>query len=87
MAKSSKSVSTTHSKSHNHAVLIVVSILSLVIVVMVLTRLYLVEKETVTLRQEVSTLLQRTSSQEEPQQVSAPVQGVFDSAYQEMRSQ
>ena len=87
MAKSTKLNSAPHSKTHNHAVLIIVSILSLVIVVMVLTRLYLVEKETVTLKQEVSSLLQRANGQQDPQQVSAPIQGVFDSAYRDMRGQ
>jgi hypothetical protein len=68
--------STKHS---NHFWLVFVSLISLVIVVMVLTRLYFVEKETVMLKKQVTSLIEKT----ELQNVGAPVQGIFDSPYQQ----
>jgi len=72
-----KTTKVLKASSHNHTMLVVAAVLSLIVVVMVLTRLYLVEKETVTLRKQVSSLIEKT----ELQQVGAPVQGIFDTYY------
>ena len=74
MTKTTKSDKST---KNAHALLVITALVSFVVVVMVLTRLYLVEKETVTLRKQVSSLIQKT----ELQQVGAPVQGIFDTYY------
>ena len=65
------------SSSQGHTVLVLVAVLSLIVVVMVLTRLYLVEKETITLKKQVSSLMEKT----ELQRVGAPVQDIFDTYY------